>query len=70
MKGTMQVKEDLDNNITSLTKKKVGWIMEIMEMDKSSQDAKIRVKKAVWTLLDEIKESINQAEYQHDKSNK
>jgi len=53
--------EILDENLTDLTKKKVGWIMEIMEMDKSSQDAKTRVKRALWTLLDELKESINQA---------
>lgn len=53
--------EILDENLTDLTKKKVGWIMEIMEMDKTSSDARIRVKKALWTLLDEIKQSINQA---------
>lgn len=52
--------EILEESLNSLTKKKVGWIMEIMEMDKSSQDAKIRVKKALWTLLDELKQSINQ----------
>ena len=53
--------EILDENLTDLTKKKVGWIMEIMEMDKTSSDARTRVKKALWTLLDEIKQSINQA---------
>ena len=58
--------EILEENLNSLTKKKVGWIMEIMEMDKSSQDAKIRVKKALWTLLDELKESINQAKVSND----
>lgn len=61
--------ETLDENLTDLTKKKVGWIMEIMEMDKSSQDAKIRVKKALWTLLDELKQSINQAKESNDKFN-
>lgn len=60
---------DIDDNLTTLAKKKVGWVMEIMEMDKSSQDAKIRVKKAIWTLLDEIKESLNQEKLnQNDKS--
>lgn len=58
--------EILEENLNSLTKKKVGWIMEIMEMDKSSQDAKIRVKKALWTLLDELKQSINQAKVSND----
>lgn len=67
---TQEIQESLDHDITNLTKKKVGWIMEIMEMDKSGSEAKIRVKKAVWTLLDEIKESINQAKFnQNDKSN-
>lgn len=61
--------EILDENLTGLTKKKVGWIMEIMEMDQSSQDAKIRVKKALWTLLDELKQSINQAKESNDKFN-
>lgn len=56
----------LEENLNSLTKKKVGWIMEIMEMDKSSQDAKIRVKKALWTLLDELKQSINQVKVSND----
>lgn len=64
------LQENLDINLTNLTKKKVGWIMEILEMDKSSQDAKIRVKKAVWTLLDEIKESINQAKESNEQSAK
>ena len=58
--------EILEENLNSLTKKKVGWIMEIMEMDKSSPDAKIRVKKALWTLLDELKQSINQAKVPND----
>ncbi len=53
--------EILKEDLNILTKKKVGWIMEIMEMDKTSLDARIRVKKALWTLLDEIKQSINQA---------
>ena len=53
--------EILEEGLNILTKKKVGWIMEIMEMDKTSSDARIRVKKALWTLLDEIKQSINQA---------
>ena len=53
--------EILEEDLNILTKKKVGWIMEIMEMDKTSSDARIRVKKALWTLLDEIKQSINQA---------
>ena len=35
-------------------------------MDKSSQDAKIRVKKALWTLLDELKQSINQVKVSND----
>lgn len=61
--------EILDENLTELTKKKVGWIMEIMEMDKTSSDARIRVKKALWTLLDEIKQSINQAKESNDKLN-
>lgn len=56
------MKEMLHENLTDLTRKKVGWIMEILEMDKATQDAKIRVKKAIWTLLDEIKQSINQAQ--------
>ena len=59
--GIKIMNEILDENLTDLTKKKVGWIMEIMEMDKTSSDARIRVKKALWTLLDEIKQSINQA---------
>ena len=58
--------EILEENLNSLTKKKVGWIMEIMEMDKSSQDAKIRVKKALWTLLDELKQSINQVKVSNE----
>lgn len=64
------VNEQLDDNLTNLTKKKVGWVMEIMEMDRCSQDAKNRVKKALWTLLDEIKESINQAKENDKSSNK
>ena len=58
----------LDENLTLLTKKKIGWIMEILEIHHTDQDAKTRVKKAVWTLLDEIKQSINQAKDQNDKS--
>tara|TARA_R110000772_G_scaffold247620_1_gene361540 strand:+ start:300 stop:500 length:201 start_codon:yes stop_codon:yes gene_type:complete len=59
----------LDENLTTLAKKKVGWIMEIMEMSDAPQDAKIRVKKAVWNLLDEIKESINQVKELNENSN-
>lgn len=61
--------ELLEEDLNILTKKKVGWIMEIMEMDKTSPDARIRVKKALWTLLDEIKQSINQAKESNDKFN-
>lgn len=59
--GIKIMNEILEEGLNILTKKKVGWIMEIMEMDKTSSDARIRVKKALWTLLDEIKQSINQA---------
>ena len=59
----------LDENLTTLAKKKVSWIMEIMEMSDAPQDAKIRVKKAVWNLLDEIKESINQVKELNENSN-
>ena len=62
--------EILEEDLNILTKKKVGWIMEIMEMDKTSLDARIRVKKALWTLLDEIKQSINQAKESNDNHNK
>ena len=61
---------ELDENLTNLTKKKVGWIMEILEMQNSTPDCKIRVKKAMWKLLDEIKESLNQEkENQNDEFN-
>ena len=59
---------ELDENLNLLTKKKVGWIMEILEMNKCSQDTKIRIKRAVWVLLDEIKESLNQAKEKNDQS--
>jgi len=58
--------EILEESLNNLTKKKVGWIMEILEMSQASQDSKIRVKKALWTLLDEIKQSINQAKEPND----
>lgn len=58
-----------EENLNILAKKKVGWVMEIMEMDRCSQDAKNRVKKALWTLLDEIKESINQAKDIENETN-
>lgn len=60
--------EIVEENLNNLTKKKVGWIMEILEMSDASQDTKIRVKKAVWTLLDELKESLNQAQVKHEQN--
>jgi hypothetical protein len=59
---------EIDEILTDLTRKKIGWIMEILELSNSSQDTKQRVKKAVWNLKEEIKESINQEKKDHDKS--
>jgi len=59
---------EIDEILTDLTRKKIGWIMEILELSNSSQDTKQRVKKAVWSLKEEIKESINQEKKDHDKS--
>ena len=43
--------------------------MEILELTQANQEAKIRTKKAIWALLDEIKESIKQAKVnQNDQS--
>jgi|DEB0MinimDraft_4_1074332.scaffolds.fasta_scaffold00133_5 hypothetical protein len=58
---------EIDEILTALTRKKIGWIMEILELSNSSQDTKQRIKKAVWNLKEEIKESINQEKKNHDK---
>jgi len=59
---------EIENVLTDLTKKKIGWIMEILELSNSSQDTKQRIKKAVWNLKEEIKESINQEKQNNEKS--
>lgn len=59
---------EIDEILTDLTKKKIGWIMEILELSNSSQDVKQRIKKAVWNLKEEIKQSINQEKENRDKS--
>lgn len=59
---------ELEEVLTELTKKKIGWIMEILELSNSSQDTKQRIKKAVWNLKDEIEQSINQEKKNNDKS--
>jgi len=58
---------EIDEILTALIRKKIGWIMEILELSNSSQDTKQRIKKAVWNLKEEIKESINQEKKNHDK---
>jgi len=59
---------EVEDILTNLTKKKIGWIMEILELSNSSQDTKQRIKKAVWNLKEEIKESINQEKENNEKS--
>jgi len=59
---------EIEDVLTDLTKKKIGWIMEILELSNSSQDTKQRIKKAVWNLKEEIKESINQEKQNNEKS--